>query len=220
MNELIYYDEIAQSVSRSAYHAQANLENLLGLLKMTICDGMWRKRQVAITGEIVTFDTFEQFVNAKPPEGLGTTISKLKWLCTVSPELLSLIEKADTILQKPPESPSATNKPNKPALYSKEWTIDQLETANRPDLTKKLLTGKMTPSEVQVEMGWRKHGKKEAPQSQSKQAKRFSKEWTLERLANTQRTDLIEKLQTGKMTPYEVQVKMGWRKKGTKATAK
>lgn len=94
MNELVYFDDITQSLSKAVARGEASLDAVPGLLRMIIRRKMWRKRISSITGGIVEFESFEQFVNALPPEGLGTTIEAIKCLCCNEPKMLATIEKA------------------------------------------------------------------------------------------------------------------------------
>jgi hypothetical protein len=185
MNEMVYYDGIAQSLSRAAYHAHQDTKNTIGLLRMVLRDGMWRKRLVTVTGKVAEFDRFEDFVTALPPEGLGSSIEILKLVCASDPDLLTMIEQAinadKLVVQKlqplppiretkgkleiqsiptPRISPPAQPIPSSYRRFSKDWTLDRLQKANRPDLAAKIKSGKMTPYRVQIELGWRKKPKK------------------------------------------------------------
>jgi|SRR5579859_3173117 len=156
INELVYFDEITQSLSKAVYHANANLKNTMGLLKMIISQEMWRKRIVTITGEVVEFQKFEQYVVAQPPEGLGTNIETLKFLCCSDASLVELIDRA---VAPPPlkfTASSQMEEAQRPARFSKEWTLKRLQEAGRKDLIKRLKRDDVTPYSVQIEMGWRK----------------------------------------------------------------
>lgn len=92
MNELVYFDEITHSLSQAVYRGNASLEVIPGLLRLVIGEGMWKRRLSAVTGDIVEFDTFEQYVTALPPEGLGTTIAVLKCLCCFEVEWKEVLD--------------------------------------------------------------------------------------------------------------------------------
>ncbi len=158
MNELIYYDEITRSLSQAVYHAYANVKNVNGLLKMTIQSGMWRKRMETVTGAIVEFSSFEDYVVGEPPQGLGTDIPTLKLLSFGDEELLSLIENASTVKPIPPQQRS--EKIRKPKRLSREWTVDKLIEAQRLDLLKELTAGKISCNAIHIMMGWRKKSAK------------------------------------------------------------
>ena len=61
--------------------------------KMVIADRMWRCRFVRELGRNVRFNSLEGFVHAPPPEGLGTTVQKLKDLCGRDEQVASLIDR-------------------------------------------------------------------------------------------------------------------------------
>lgn len=46
------------------------------------------------TDKLTQFDSFEEFVESYPPEGLGTDIATLVRLCENKPRVLDLIERA------------------------------------------------------------------------------------------------------------------------------
>jgi len=158
MNKLIYFDEISQSLSIAVYHAHANLKNMSGLLRMTIQSGMWRKRILTVTGDIVEFESFEAYVIANPPYGLGTDIQTLKWLCGNDKELIGLIEKANEIQLAELEE-KQPDRLKKFRHLSKDWTIQKLMDDGKHELAKDVLMGKVTPYSAQMQMGWRKKTK-------------------------------------------------------------
>ena len=91
---LIENHRIVELVRGTFTRASSGLENFPGLLKRVLKEDMWRERVVERTGEVVTFDSFQAFVEAPPLEGLGTTIENLLNLCQHDPELVSLIHQA------------------------------------------------------------------------------------------------------------------------------
>ncbi|MDX2163016.1 MAG: hypothetical protein SF162_16995 [bacterium] len=161
MTSLAYHDEVSRTLSQAVYHAHVNLMNMNGLLRITIQNGMWRKRFEGITGQIVEFETFEEYVTAQPPYGLGSDIKTLKLLCLGDEELIKLLEHASFIQPTKLELTHRSEKPLKPKRFSKEWTIDRLIDEDRFDLLKELTSGKSTPYAIQVAMGWRKREKKD-----------------------------------------------------------
>lgn len=68
-------------------------EQAVRFLEIVIADRMWRCRFVRELGRNVRFDFFEEFVQAPPPEGLGTTVQKLKDLCVHDEHVANLIDR-------------------------------------------------------------------------------------------------------------------------------
>lgn len=93
MNKLLYFDEITRSLSNAVARGEASLESVPGLLRMIVTKKMWKKRILSVTGEIVEFNNFEEFVTTLPPEGLGTSIRALKHLCSYEPKLIAIIDR-------------------------------------------------------------------------------------------------------------------------------
>jgi len=92
------------SRSKKNYHYVTVLTDLLSngnrrrelavpFLKMVMTDRMWRCRFVRELGRNVRFDSLEKFVHAPPPEGLGTTVQKLKDLCGRDEHVANLIDR-------------------------------------------------------------------------------------------------------------------------------
>ena len=67
---------------------------LPGLLVNIIKEGIWQRFVVDVTGEEVEFDSFEEFVTADLPDGMGTTVQRLKHLCRDEPVALDAIDRA------------------------------------------------------------------------------------------------------------------------------
>jgi hypothetical protein len=57
-----------------------------------IRNGNWKYRAERLLGEIVQFDSFREFIEAPPPMGLGSSLEKLREICSGSEEALRLIE--------------------------------------------------------------------------------------------------------------------------------
>jgi hypothetical protein len=60
---------------------------------MVISDHMWKCLFVRELRRNVTFHIFEDFVQAPPPEGLGTTVQKLRELCVHNEHVAKLMER-------------------------------------------------------------------------------------------------------------------------------
>jgi hypothetical protein len=57
-----------------------------------IKSGVWKHRMEQILGEIVEFKTFREFIEAPPPMGMGSSLDKLREMCSGSEEALKMID--------------------------------------------------------------------------------------------------------------------------------
>jgi len=57
-----------------------------------IKSGVWEHRFEKLLGQIVEFKTFREFIEAPPPMGLGSSLEKLRELCSGSEEALRMID--------------------------------------------------------------------------------------------------------------------------------
>jgi hypothetical protein len=71
----------------------ANLRLFPGILLRCINENAWSKRVIE-TGECVSFDRFEDFLTAPPPQGLGADMRTVRHLCEHNPEARNALESA------------------------------------------------------------------------------------------------------------------------------
>jgi hypothetical protein len=104
--------EEAALVIDAFYHAcrrgEGGLKSVPGLLLRIINEGLWKKRKIKQTKEIVEFDKFEDFVTGMPPEGLGENPETLKNLCRDNEEAMRALQQE---LGKELGSPGGVNNP-------------------------------------------------------------------------------------------------------------
>ena len=72
---------------------EGGLKSVPGLLLRIINEGLWRKRRIKQTKEIVEFDKFEDFITGMPPEGLGENPEILKKLCRDNDEAIEALQR-------------------------------------------------------------------------------------------------------------------------------
>jgi hypothetical protein len=158
VNTDIENDQIVQSLSEAVWSGEANLSTIPGLLKRVIKEGMWQRRMVLKTGEIVQFRRFAEFVASPPLEGLGTDIKTLQRLCADDKEALVLIDEAvqnrhgvnqhtEDLYNIQERAPSGT---------SQAATIRRLR-KDRPDLLERVVAGDLSPNAAAREAGFRAH---------------------------------------------------------------
>ncbi len=79
-------------LSHSIRDGIASLDNIPPLIRQVIEHQMWQEHFHAQTGRISRFDSFQEFVETDPPQGLGTTVAALIRLCADDPLVVDLID--------------------------------------------------------------------------------------------------------------------------------
>ena len=72
------------------------IDSLPKFIKKVIREEAWAIRIVESTGQVVEFDSFQQFVESHPPEGLGCSLDRLQRLCDDDDEAGLMIRRATT----------------------------------------------------------------------------------------------------------------------------
>ncbi len=85
-------DRLVDFLRSAITDGSAGLSDVPALVKRVIEENLWRERYVRQSKTTISFKTFRAFVEAAPPEGLGTNLKTLRRLCTDAPEILDLIE--------------------------------------------------------------------------------------------------------------------------------
>lgn len=140
-------------VSKGEY----GLSEVPGLVKMVIQDDYWRDRIIQETGEVARFQRFEEFVHAKPLQGLGADMDLLRSLCGKDMEALEAIDRVTTGRQG--ERTDLVNNVNevgdsRPEGNSRQQAIRRLR-KDRPDLLARVLADELSPNAGMVEAGFR-----------------------------------------------------------------
>jgi hypothetical protein len=89
-------DELARSIKEGA----ASLDNIPTLIRQVIENQMWRQHLDRKTGQVFIFDSFIEFVEAGPPEGLGTRVATVIRLCADDPLVVDLIDETVQLTAK------------------------------------------------------------------------------------------------------------------------
>jgi len=87
-------DMIVSELRKSLSSTEHGLSTVPGLVTVIVRDDAWRERVIRATGERVEFDSFEQFVLARPLDGLGATLDQLRGVCRADPEAIDAIDRA------------------------------------------------------------------------------------------------------------------------------
>jgi hypothetical protein len=85
-------DRLVDYLRSAITDGSAGLNDVPALLKRVIEEDLWRERFVQQSKQSTCFPSFKEFVEAAPPEGLGTNLKTLQRLCADEPEILELLE--------------------------------------------------------------------------------------------------------------------------------
>lgn len=157
-------DRLVDFLRSAISDGSAGLSDVPALVKRVIEENLWQKRYVRQSKETISFKTFREFVEAAPPEGLGTNLKTLRRLSTDAPNVLDLIER----MREPPKrggdrrskkfrDSKNDNVPfEKPARgNSKSYAMGRLREL-RPDLHGKVLANGMSVNRAMIAAGLRK----------------------------------------------------------------
>jgi hypothetical protein len=85
---------IVESLQSALIEGVLELKLVPELLKQILQEGLWRERVIPDTGEVMIFESFDDFVRTPVPTGLGTNFETLWKLCSEEPLLLDLLDQA------------------------------------------------------------------------------------------------------------------------------
>ena len=155
-NNLIDY--LRSAISDGA----AGMLDAPSLLRQIIESELWRERFVAQTKETVRFDTFDQFIAAAPPEGMGASKRLLYKFCADDIGLLDLLDRTFKSRQRGGDRRSDKFKSNNVTIEKSDrgnsavYSLRRLRTV-RPDLHKRVLEKEISINRAMIEGGLRKN---------------------------------------------------------------
>lgn len=86
-------DRLVDFLRSAILDGSAGLSDVPALVKRVVEENLWQERYVRQSKETISFKTFREFVEAAPPEGLGTNLKTLRRLSADVPGILDLIER-------------------------------------------------------------------------------------------------------------------------------
>lgn len=159
-NNLRLNGRTVEALRSAISDGSAGLSDVPDILTKVITEGMWKRRLVQQTGQEVRFRHFIDFVEAQPPEGLGTNIKMLQRLCAEDPRALDLIDK--TVQTKHGGDRRSEKFKNDNVKFdsrengnSRVYALRRLRKV-RPDLHAKILSGEISPHQAMQEAGLRR----------------------------------------------------------------
>jgi hypothetical protein len=132
------------------------------LLKCVLKDERWRKRRIK-TGDEVPFMRFEEFVTAKPLEGLGVEMGLIDRIVADDPEAVELLKcalvtsgpggdkRSEKIILRSAKNDNRVHSSTDDAGYALRRLRDQ-----RPELHARVLARELSPNAAMIEAGFRK----------------------------------------------------------------
>ncbi len=157
-------DRLVDFLRSAISDGSAGLSDVPTLVKRVIEENLWQKRYVHQSKEAIRFETFREFVEAAPPEGLGTNLKTLRRLSADAPNVLDLIERMREPLRRGGDRRSKKfrdskddNVPfEKPQLgNSRSYALRRLREL-RPDLHGKVLANELSVNRAMIAAGFRK----------------------------------------------------------------
>lgn len=85
---------VVDALASSLATGLSTLENIPVFIKVMLERQAWKKRYVSVIHQIVEFDSFMEFLEAKPPEGLHAKYQDLWHLCRDCPDIQAMLDEA------------------------------------------------------------------------------------------------------------------------------
>ena len=148
---------VVSSAAQMLSHGQVNLEVFPGLIERIIDEEMWRQRAIPQKEWRMSleFNSFVEFVKAKPLDGLGTTVKTLENLCRDRLEILEKIRDASVpTVGTNQYSEGSDNITTREGGTSRADTLRRLR-KDRPDLHARVLAGELSAHAAAIEAGFR-----------------------------------------------------------------
>ncbi len=165
-HELEERDSVVVELRASLSGGLSTLNYIPMGIERVIRDHMWQERIDRHTGNVERFATFDEFVEARPSRGLGTTVDKLLKLCEDRQDVVSLIEQ---VTQRARGNPTGVNQYNSGIGYSVTnstkprrahgndlLTSHRRLRKDRPDLHQRVINGELSANAAMIEAGFRK----------------------------------------------------------------
>jgi len=90
-DNLQHNDMVVDALRKAIRAGDAGLKDVPGLVVKVVTEKCWQARHVHQTRKKAEFDDFIKFIEAYPPEGLGTDIKTLRRLCSNNDEATQIL---------------------------------------------------------------------------------------------------------------------------------
>lgn len=141
---------------------QVALDSLPGLICRAIKHRVWEKMYIGQLKKRVEFNSFEEWVSHRPPEGIGGSLESIRAICQVAKDQMALDAIALITARghggdrhSPSFKADNINLERSPNGTSSAFAHNRLR-KDRPDLHKLVLAGELTPHAAMIKAGFRK----------------------------------------------------------------
>jgi len=157
-------DRLVDFLRSAITDGRAGLSDVPALVKRVVGENLWRERYVHQSKETISFKDFREFVEAAPPEGLGTTLKILQRLCADDARAVDLIEQTRAARKRGGDRRSEKFKSFKrdnvtfekpPRGNAVSYSLRRLR-ENRADLHQKVLLGELSVNRAMIAAGFRR----------------------------------------------------------------
>jgi hypothetical protein len=161
-NQLVERGYLTQSLGSASHSGEHGFKAVPGLLKLVLENRAWEKRIIVETGEeFPGFPTFEAYIKANPPKGLGIDAETIDKLIGKDEALRATFYAA---LRRPNGRPEKTidninslsEKSKVPSGTSKAYALQKLSDEGQVELLEQVNAGKLSPSAAMKKAGLRK----------------------------------------------------------------
>jgi hypothetical protein len=157
----ISQEKIIEYLRTAIFDGNCGLNDVPNLIKRVISEDLWQTRTLAKTKETIKFQTFEEFLQTSPPEGLGTNLKTIRKLCHEDIAAIDLIEQVKTKRFHGGDRRSQDFKRNNVTVETlnrgnaKEYSLNRLR-KERPELHQAIINGKLTVNQAMIKANFRK----------------------------------------------------------------
>lgn len=156
-NQKIVRDQVHDALYQTLQSSGHGLKLVPRLIKRAITEEVWKERLVHQTKkEIAGFASFQKYIEARPPEGLGATLDLIEKLIKDDEEMLVQFRQITTgkkHVHRADDNDNIIIKSHQGT--SRAYTLDRLK-RERPDLFEKVKAGKLSANAAAIEAGFRK----------------------------------------------------------------
>jgi hypothetical protein len=159
-NQMVERGYLTQSLGSASHSGEHGFKAVPGLLKLVLENRAWLNRIIVETGEeFEGFKSFEEYVKANPPKGLGTSIAVIKRI--VGEENQELLDAIDIATQRPAGGDKRSehakgniiglNQSNDIAKRDRSEQIRRRLRKDFPELHKRVLSCEVTETAAAIE---------------------------------------------------------------------
>jgi DNA-binding transcriptional ArsR family regulator len=153
-DELVIRDQLNEALFSAVHSGEHGLGNVPKLIKRGLQEKVWAERFVrAKRQHFAGFTTFEEYVKAVPPEGLGASIPLVRRLVADDPEALDMLDRALRRTMGDNKLVSNRNE-HRPVGTTRGRALRALRD-HRPDIHARVLAGELSPHAGMIEAGLR-----------------------------------------------------------------